>query len=177
MKKQLISLTTTLLLIIACQPKEKRILQPSKKLIQKEIQKSIVEGQYLQNDSLLNTLGSVLQKLTQHPKFTIKKELVNNRHVDDLIDTIRIFKFDKTTMRSYKSTTEEWIFEAKILNPEFELSKSIKTGIPKEIFEKALNIKVHADRLRITDLEELNTFKFSFKNDILTEIEYEGYLD
>jgi len=177
MKKQLLLFTATVLLVIACQRKEKQNLQTSGEPQQKEIEKAIVEEQYLQNDSLLNILDSDIQKLMGHPKFTIKKELVNNRHVDDLIDTIRVFKFGNTTMQSYKSTTEEWIFEAKILNPEFELSNSIKIGIRKEAFEKALNVKVHSDRLRITDAEELNAFIFSFKNDTLTEIEYEGYLD
>lgn len=177
MKRQLLLLTATLLVLLACRQKEKRTIAPSEKLQQKEIEKTVVEEQYLQNDSLLNTLDAAIQKLVDHPKFTIRKELVSNRHVDNLIDTIRVFTFDKTTLQSYKSTNEEWIFDAKILNPEFELSNSIKTGIRKEVFEKALDIEVRTNRLRITDVEELNAFIFSFKDGILTEIEYEGYLD
>ena len=79
--------------------------------------------------------------------------------------------------KSYKAVREEWIFEAKILNSEFEFTKSIKIGIDKKSFEKILKTKLNSDIVKVGNLEQTSVFIFKFENDSLKEMDYEGYVD
>jgi hypothetical protein len=177
MKKHLLYFTTILLLLISCKQKEIENSDSSKNLANKKIETTIVQGQYVENETLLAKMESDLYKLTKNPNFTIDKKLVNNRHVDNLIDTIKTYKFENINIESYKTASEEWICEAKILNSEFEISKSIKIGIDKKAFEKMLKTKVNSDIVKVGNLEQTSVFIFNFKNESLVEIVYEGYVD
>jgi len=146
-------------------------------VVNKKIETEVTQEQYVENDTLLTKMESDLNELVKNSKFTIEKELVNNRHVDNLIDTIKTFKFDKINIKSYKAANEEWIFEAKILNSGFELTKSIKIGIDKKSFEKILKTKLNSDIVKVGNLEQTSVFIFKFENDSLKEIDYEGYVD
>jgi hypothetical protein len=176
--KQLFIYFTFLLLLISCSQKGKESKDSSEqKNPVKKIEKEVIQEQYIENDTLLAKMESDLNVLVKDPKFTIEKELVNNRHVDNVIDTIKTFKFDKINIKSYKAVSEEWIFEAKILNSEFELAKSIKIGINKKDFEKIVKTKLNSNIVKVGDSEETSVFIFKFENYILKEIDYEGYVD
>lgn len=168
----------TFLLLISCSQKGKENIDSAKqKNLVKKIEKEVIQEQYIENDTLVAKMESDLNELVKKPEFTIEKELVNNRHVDNLIDTIKTFKFDRINIKSYKKVNEEWIFEAKILNSEFELSKSIKIGINKKDFEKIVKTKLNSNLVKVGDPEETSVFIFKFENYILKEIDYEGYVD
>lgn len=175
MKKLLIYFT--FLLLVSCSQKRKENIDSSEKVANKKIETEVIQEQYVVNDTLLTKMESDLNELVKNPKLTIEKELVNNRHVDNLIDTIKSFKFDKINIKSYKAISEEWIFEAKILNSGFELSKSIRIGIDKKCFEKILKTKLNSDIVKVGNLEQTSVFVFKFENDSLKEIDYEGYVD
>jgi hypothetical protein len=175
MKKLLIYFT--FLFLVSCNQKGRENIVSSKKMVNKKIETKITQEQYIENDTLLTKMESDLNELVKNPKFTIEKELVNNRHVDNLIDTIKTFKFDKINIKSYKAVSEEWIFEAKILNSEFEFTKSIKIGIDKKSFEKILKTKLNSDIVKVGNLEQTSVFIFKFENDSLKVIDYEGYVD
>lgn len=166
------------LLLISCHQKAKEnIASSEKRMPGKKVEKEVIQEQYVENDTLAAKMESDLNELIKSPKFIIEKELVNNRHVDNVVDTVKTFKFDKIDIKSYKSTSEEWIFEAKILNPEVELLKSIKIGIDKRYFEKIVKTKLNSNLVKVGNLEETSVFIFKFENDILQEIDFEGYLD
>jgi len=179
MKKQLLYFSI-FLLIVSCKPEENKD-DSSKNAIPKQIENVIVQEQekeqYIENETILYKMESDLFELTKNPKFTMEKELVNNRHVDSLIDTVKTYKFDNVSIQSYKTSNEEWICEAKIINSEFEFLKSIKIGINKKTFEKAVKTKVNSDIVKIGNLEQTSVFVFKFTNHILAEIVYEGYVD
>ncbi|MNQ62253.1 hypothetical protein D3C85_765930 [compost metagenome] len=175
--KKLLIYFTFLVLLISCNQKRKENKNSSEKVANKKIVTEVIQEQYVENDTLLAKMESDLNELTNNTKFTIEKELVNNKHVDNLIDTIKTFKFDRINVKSYKAVSEEWIFEAKILNSEFALSKSIKIGIEKKTFEKILKTKLNSDIVKVGNLEQTSVFIFKFENDSLKEIDYEGYVD
>ena len=153
----------------------------SKNAIPKQIENVVVQEQekeqYIENETILYKMESDLLELTKNPKFTIEKELVDNRHVDNLKDTVKTYRFDNISIQSYKTSNEEWICEAKILNSEFEFLKSIKIGIKKNTFEEVVKTKVNSDIIKIGNLEQTSVFVFKFKNNTLAEIIFEGYVD
>lgn len=176
MAKHFRTLMLIFLSLASCNKKEISSSIP-KTISKNENDIKIVEEQYIQDDSLTAKLFYELSEFKKDSRFIIQKEPVNNRHVDNVVDTVLNFKFDKIKISSYKSVTEEFVFEANIKNPEFQFSKNIKIGIKKKDFEKSLNTKINSNVIKIGDLEQTSVFVFNFKKDILTEIIYEGYLD
>ena len=146
--------------------------------IEKETSESnSVAESYIENDSLLIMLKSELEKIALNEKFTIEKKPIQNRHVDNLVDTIITRTFENTKLTSYKATTEEWIYKAKIENSEFELNDFIKVGTKKYVVEKSLAKGIQNDTLKIGNLEQTSVFNLIFESGILKLIEYDGYVD
>ena len=146
--------------------------------IEKETSESnSVTESYIENDSLVIVLKSELEKIALNKKFTIEKKPIQNRHVDNLVDTIITRTFENTKLTSYKATTEEWIYKAKIENSEFELNDFIKVGTKKYVVEKSLAKGIQNDTLKIGNLEQTSVFNLIFESGILKLIEYEGYVD
>jgi len=132
---------------------------------------------YIENDSLVIVLKSELEKIALNKKFTIEKKPIQNRHVDNLMDTIVTRTYKNTKLTSYKATNEEWIYKAKIENSEFELNDFIKVGTKKYVVEKSLGIGIHTDILKIGNLEKTSEFILRFASGNLKTIEFEGYVD
>jgi hypothetical protein len=165
------------MLIAACKNESKDVLSTttdSSIEISKEL---AIEEQYIENDSLVNLMELELSKLIENPKFVIEKVLVNNRHVDNIVDTIKKYKYDDITIAAYKAVSEEWIFEGKILSSSLEFSKIYKIGMFKQQFEETINTKLRSERVSIGNLEQTSVFIFTFKNNVLVEVNYEGYVD
>ncbi|MDP5198829.1 hypothetical protein [Flavobacterium sp. DG2-3] len=176
MAKHLRILILIFLALTSCKQKEISSNIP-KTTSKSENDVKIVEEKYIQDDSLAAKFFYELNEFKKDSRFIIQKELIKNRHVDNVIDTVINFEFDKIKISSYKTQTEEFIFEANIKNPEFQFSKNIKIGIKKKDFENSLNTKINSNVIKVGDLEQTSVFVFNFKKDILTEIVYEGYLD
>jgi len=136
-----------------------------------------VEESYVENDSLVIALKSELEKIALSKKFTIEKKPIQNRHVDNLVDTIITRTFENTELTSYKTASEEWIYKAKIENSEFELNNFIKVGTKKYVVEKSLAKGIKNDTLTIGNLEQTSVFNLIFESGILKLIEYDGYVD
>ena len=146
--------------------------------IEKETSESnSVAESYIENDSLVIVLKSELEKIALNEKFAIEKKPTQNRHVDNLVDTIITRTFEKTKLTSYKTTSEEWIYKAKIENSEFELNDFIKVGTKKYVVEKSLAKGIQNDTLKIGNLEQTSVFNLIFESGILKLIEYDGYVD
>ncbi|QTE21803.1 hypothetical protein [Polaribacter cellanae] len=137
---------------------------------------SVAES-YIENDSLVIVLKSELEKIALNKNFTIEKKPIQNRHVDNLVDTIITRTFENTKFTSYKATNEEWIYKAKIENSEFALNDFIKVGTKKYVVEKSLAKEIQNGILKIGNLEQTSVFNLIFKFGILKLIEYDGYVD
>jgi hypothetical protein len=132
---------------------------------------------YIDDDSLATFLKSKLSKIALDSKFKIEKRLTDNRHVDNLKDTIITRTFENTVLTSYKGVDEEWIFEASIENKDFKLTDYIQVGSSKKVVEKSLGIVIPNDILTIGNLEQTSQFILKFESGYIKQIEYEGYFD
>ncbi len=182
MTKQLLIIIGILILLNSCKQTESKITKESdvKEIVEAEketTELASVADSYIENDSLTALLISELEKITSNPKFTIEKEPTKNRHVDSLMDTIITRTFDKTKLESYKAASEEWVYNAKIENTDFELVDYIKVGIKKYVVEKSLTIGIPNDILIIGNLELTSQFILKFESGNLKTIEFEGYMD
>jgi hypothetical protein len=132
---------------------------------------------YIDDDSLATFLKSELSKIALDSKFKIEKRLTDNRHVDNLKDTIITRTFENTVLTSYKGVDKEWIFEASIENKDFKLNDYIQVGNSKKVVEKSLGIVIPKDILTIGNLEQTSQFILKFESGYIKRIEYEGYFD
>ncbi len=135
------------------------------------------ENVYFESDSLTEFLSSQLNKLATDSKFKIEKTLTENKHIDNLKDTIIKRTFENTKLTSYKGVDYEAVIEASIVNSDFKLNDYIQVGISKKIVEKSLGIVIPNDILKIVNIEQTTEFSLKFENGYLKKFEYEGYLD
>ncbi len=133
--------------------------------------------QYFINDSLLTKLELELDELTQNSKFDLTTKPRANTHYKTITDTIKIRKFELNEIYSYRSQDNEWVYSAKIRSPEFKFLDSLKIGVKKSTIENILKTELESDLIKIGDLENTSIFIFSFLNDRLKAIDYEGYVD
>lgn len=164
-----------LLFIVSCKKNENIVVPKNNST--KEYETRATQEQYIVNDSLSTVMEKSLNELFKNPKFILEKELTENKHVDNQTDTIITYKWDKTYIKTYKTVSEEWVFEAIIQNSEFNLLNAIKTGIDKKNIERILKKRINSDIVKFGNLEQTSVFEFKFDKDLLKEINFEGYVD
>jgi hypothetical protein len=134
--------------------------------------------QYIENQDLLTQLEAELNAFRSNQKLTISKETINNRHIENQIDTIVTYTAEKMTIKTFKiSKDEEWTSEAKILNSELPFSKLVNIGMEVKALEKIANTKIKSEVVKIGNLEQTSAFVFRCKDGKVYEINYEGYVD
>ncbi|SDQ50609.1 hypothetical protein [Flagellimonas zhangzhouensis] len=184
MKKRLSIIIPIIALNISCNqsvstnPEKQQ--NKSKVEIQKESESlnKIKNEQFIQNDSLAYAFEAELEVLaTTSPKFSLKVRPYQNHHDENVIDTIKTYKFDKTELEFYKASNWEHIIGGVIKNSEIYLGDSIKVGITKATLGKKLNISINSDIVQLGNLEQTSLFIFEFNNDVLNTIKFEGYFD
>ncbi len=185
MKRQLLSLFLILFFIVSCEQKEaketKSVEQKSTVELEvepeKQKEKTSIAVQYFENDSLRVLLEFDLEKLALNPNFYLKTEPRINSYNETIIDTVKTQTFDKTKIYSYRAKDKEWIYAAKIRDSEFKFLESIKIGVHKKTLENILKSELKTNLIKIGDLENTSVFIFSFENDTLKTIDYQGWVD
>lgn len=185
MKQHILIIFGILNFLFSCkQAESKKNTEPKNKKIEKiktknklEQESTYVPKPYFENDSLASILKTNLEKIALKQKFEISKRTTKNRHVDNLVDTIITLNYKNTELTSYKAVSEEWIYKAKIGDPDFELNDFIKIGTEKYVIEKSLAKKIISDTIKIGNLERTKVFSLIFHSGILKTIEYDGYMD
>lgn len=179
MKKYIFFIFSVVILFYCCKQNDEqntKSTQPISKSTS-SINVSSVEDLYIENDSLTTHLLSELNKIVLDSRFTIEKSLIENRHVDNLKDTIITRTYANTSIKSYKTVSEEWIIEASIENNDFKLNDFVAVGVGKKVVEKSFGITINTALLKIGNLEQTSQFILKFENGYLKKVEYEGYLD
>lgn len=135
------------------------------------------EHQIIERDDLVSGWAKELEKISRNDKFRMGKELVENRHMKDVIDTIKTFSFRKTSLRVYHTKGLYAVESAKINDPEFSLKGPVQIGMGKNKLGEILNLELNKNIVKVNN--ELGTleFNFYFKNNILQRINFQGYVD
>ena len=185
MKTQIITFAIILISIVSCKQNETGKVQNNGQIptVESGEENGIEDSatvkmeQFIENDSLEMQLYSDLEKLTDNRTFEVDKKPVNNRHVDNVVDTIITLKADRIELTTYKASSEESIYKAVIRNPDIKFSESIQVGMKKDALEKILKKELNSDLIEVGNLEQTSSFIFLFENDSLREIKFDGYLD
>ena len=138
----------------------------------------MVDEVYIRKDSLAHAWYTELLVLANsNSKFTLIKEPYPNDHYKEIIDTILTVIFKDSKIVIYKAQNKDILISARIKDVEFELNNSLKIGTGKNEIEKLLGIKISDDIFEVGDLEWGSVFTFTYVNDKLETIEFEGYID
>ena len=185
MKNKILLLFGIIILLVSCKPKEaeKQLISKTKpttelkiEFVEKTVQ-VVIQEQFVENDSLTRMLKKELEKIALNSNFDLKVEPRKNKYDEKIIDTIKTLTFGKTKIYSYRAPNWESIYAAKIENAEFIFFDSIKIGIQKSILEYQFKIELENDLIKIGNLEQTSVFTFTFENDKLKTIGYQGYVD
>ncbi|WP_018343659.1 hypothetical protein [Cytophaga aurantiaca] len=134
---------------------------------------------WLQDDSLLLTWSDDLIKVTTDVDFNFSSEKTTeaNRFVAGQIDTIERLSFKESNITIYRTPDKNILISSDIRNAEISLSKGIKVGISRDELLKTLNAQSSRDTLTVTDFEGNTDVMLILKNNILSRIVYNGYVD
>ncbi|MCL6219790.1 hypothetical protein [Zunongwangia pacifica] len=103
---------------------------------------------------------------------------VENKHNKDITDTVINLSFKLDEIVIYSSKNNKILRSARIKNDGSELN-NIRIGMKLSNFKDILgeDISNQIELLTVSNLEQTNRFDFQFRNKILAEINYDGYLD
>ncbi len=111
----------------------------------------------------------------------IEREPIKNVHVKNQIDSILSIKVDNSEFVLYKLPHEQFLESAVVRDENIRLNKDIHVGMTKdqfkEKFEELKDRKHIPSRILVGRKETQEYLIFSFSNNRLKEIEYNGYVD
>ena len=144
----------------------------------KPIKNIPVTDTIIKDDLVYEWIGEILNKVDNDEKFSKIKKPVENRYNPNIIDTLINLSSQLDQIKIYSSDNSKIVKSARIKNDSSDL-KNLKIGMSLSQFKKVLkeNISSQIKSLTISNLEQTNIFEFQFRNQILTEINYYGYLD
>ncbi len=135
------------------------------------------EPQVLERDNLVSDWAKELEQISLDEKFQVARDLVENRHIKGVTDTVKTFRYKETSIHVYHTKGLYAVESADINNPEFTLKGPVQIGINKNQLEKVLNSDLNNQIVQVKN--ELGTLEFNFfiKNNILQKIQFKGYVD
>jgi hypothetical protein len=132
----------------------------------------------IKDDLVYEWIGELLIKAENDEEFSKIKKPVENKYNPAITDTLINFSSQLDQIELYSSDNTKILKSARIQNDNSDL-KNLKIGMSISQFNKVLkeNISSQIKSLTISNLEQTNIFEFQFQDQILTEINYYGYLD
>lgn len=132
----------------------------------------------IKDDLVYEWIGELFNKADNDERFRKIKKPVENRYNPNIIDTLINLSSQLDQIKIYRSDNNKILKSARIQNDSSELN-NFKIGMNLSKFKKVLkeDISSQIKSLTISNLEQTNIFEFQFQDQILTEINYYGYLD
>lgn len=139
----------------------------------------ITNEKYSSNPFKLQT--PIVKNLFKSQYTSVDTLLFNNRHVDNQVDTMFIFKYGSSFIEIYKNSSEEFI-QSGFSNSDFlNLKHGLTFGMSKSEFITLLSnidsISNSHNNFRIHNTETTQNVNIKFVKNKLEYIHYEGYLD
>ncbi|MFD2162472.1 hypothetical protein ACFSJU_08705 [Paradesertivirga mongoliensis] len=110
--------------------------------------------------------------------FEIVKTPEINTHDPRVIDTIYLYKNKAAEFRIYKATDKYILYNFHVSGTSFRFKNGVQIGISQPKLLETLNLKAPlSDTITVEDSEGFSSFNFVFKDNRLSKVEYDGYLD
>lgn len=108
----------------------------------------------------------------------IDTTLQENMHVEGQTDTIFTFHFPASELHIYKAQDRSFLFHARLMDPEIGLNRNIHLGMTRSEFQEIFpQLPPQAGYIRIQSEIVEQHVDFYFQKNLLTQVEYQGYLD
>lgn len=134
--------------------------------------------QFIENDRLVREWNARLELISQNDdRFEVENELRENRHVQGRLDTIKTLSYDDTMLRFHTTKDLYAVESAEIEDTGFPLQESVEVGMTKSELEEVLDTELTSDYIRVGNKPETFVFSFTFKNNRLEKISFDGYVD
>ncbi len=139
----------------------------------------------LQSNSLMNTMApkwSVQEVLRKYPEAEItNKEAVPNRHTDGQVDTLITIKSDSTIFQFYSLADRDLLQMATLSKEGITLGNGLEVGMTAEEvtrhIEPLQGRKSVPQSILIRAEQAPTSIRLRFKQNRLSSIDYQGYVD
>jgi len=137
---------------------------------------------YVQNDKFVSNAFGFPASVKNFKKnyngfLSISKKPVKNVYDESVVDTIYTFSSGKTKIEVYHAKDRDILQSAFIETDKIPLKYNIKVGDTKKNVAKLLKAKITVDKVQVGDLEQGHVYTFTFFNDELISISYDGYIE
>lgn len=142
---------------------------------------SIIDSDFINNPFEFGRIDIQTLKKAFGKECKIKKEPVENIHVEGQIDTVYTVDIKNSQFIIYKIPDNQFLESAEINDSLIMLKRNIRTGILKKDFKEKFielqNIKNLPDTITVQGEDAEGYLIFTFKNNFLNKIEFVGYVD
>lgn len=134
--------------------------------------------QFVENDTLINMLEDALEQIpNENLNFNLDVQPIENRHDPDVIDSLKRYSYKQLRIDFYKARNWTKIESATIANPDVPLLGLIGVGMTKDSLEQVLQFPFQEDFIRLGNLEQSKTMTFTFEQNKLKIMDFDGFVE
>ena len=119
--------------------------------------------------------------LASYPNAKVERTPITNLHNDSKTDTVIEVKTEKTHLRFYRANEKDLLLEAKVSFEPLSIGKGLSMGMNKKDFMRCFSETEEGMEQNVVvvvmDSEETNYYFFTFEQNILVAVHYEGIID
>ncbi len=119
--------------------------------------------------------------LTYYPNAKIERTPIENVHNNSETDTVIEVRTEKTHLRFYRANEKDLLLEAKVSFEPLSIGKGLSMGMNKGDFMRCFSETEEGMKqdvvVVVMDEEETNYYFFTFEQNVLVAVHYEGIVD
>ncbi|WP_375560904.1 hypothetical protein ACE193_24945 [Bernardetia sp. OM2101] len=119
--------------------------------------------------------------LTYYPNAKINRTPIKNVHNTSKTDTVIEVTTEKTHLRFYRANEKDLLLEAKVSFEPLSIGKGLSMGMNKSDFMRCFSETEEGMQQNVVvvvmDEEETNYYFFTFEQNVLVAVHYEGIID
>ncbi|WP_338813371.1 hypothetical protein V9L05_18535 [Bernardetia sp. Wsw4-3y2] len=119
--------------------------------------------------------------LTYYPDAKIERTPIENVHNTSKTDTVIEVKTEKTHLRFYRADQKDLLLEAKVSFEPLSIGKGLSMGMNKGDFMRCFSETEEGMKqdvvVVVMDEDETNYYFFTFEQNVLVAVRYEGIID
>ena len=119
--------------------------------------------------------------ITYYPNAKIKRTPIENVHNNSQTDTVIEVTTEKTHLRFYRADEKDLLLEAKVSFEPLSIGNGLSMGVNKGDFMRCFSETEEGMKqdvvIVVMDEEETNYYFFTFEQNVLVAVRYEGIVD